>query len=145
MTENERNLNKYSDGNSIVKYVTEASLNANTIGRRVIYTLIVVLWALTYSEENGKINASIWLIISFKQNIICLFRFLVLFLICMVLQKHFSEKNGGMAFRNEASCQIVDCKTKCWMEVGCYWSFLLMLLLFITAVPLIIHVASLSE
>lgn len=151
VTEEDDHLNKYSDGNTVVKYMTDASSNANTMGRRVIYTLIAVLWAIAYSEENGRINTSIWLIISFIGGILYVYLdFLYFFLSAWfyknILKKHFiPEENGGMAYKNKRSSQIVDCKTKCWLEVGLYWSIILMLLMFITAVSLIVHVVSLFE
>ncbi len=63
--ETENPSNKYSDGEQIKNFMKEASSKRDTMGRQVIYTLIAVLWALTYSDANGKINASIWLVISF--------------------------------------------------------------------------------
>lgn len=141
-------LNRYSDGNSIVQYMTDASSKADTMGRHVMYTLIAVLWAITYSEKNGTVNASIWLLISFICGIlyVCLdffYYFLSAWIYKDILKKHFKpEKNGGMAYKDDTSCPIVDHKTKRWLDVGCYWSFALMLLLLFTAVSLIIHVAS---
>ena len=141
-------LNKYSDGNAIVKYMTDASSKADTMGRHVMYTLIAVLWAITYSEKNGTVNASIWLLISFICGIlyVCLdffYYFLSAWIYKDILKKHFKpEENGGMVYRDRISSKIVECKTKCWLDVGCYWSFALMLLLLLTAISLIIHVAS---
>ena len=143
--------NKYSDGEQIKSYLKNASSKAETMGRQVIYTLIAVLWAITYSEENGKINASIWLVISFVCGIIyvCLdflYYFLSNYFYKSILKNHFKpEENGGMVYKDNISSQIVECKTRCWMDVGCCWNFILMLLLFFTAIPLIIHVWSLSE
>lgn len=57
--EKENPSNKYSDGEQIKNFMKEASSKRDTMGSQVIYTLIAVLWALTYSEENGKITASI--------------------------------------------------------------------------------------
>ena len=52
--EKENPSNKYSDGEQIKNFMKEASSKRDTMGRQVIYTLIAVLWALTYSEENGS-------------------------------------------------------------------------------------------
>lgn len=151
VTGKESHFDKYSDGKSIVKFMTDASSNADIMGRRVAYTLIAVLWAITYSEEDGKINASILLIISFISGLlyVCLdflYYFLSAWVYKSILKENFKpEENGGMVYKNEQSSQIVDRKTKRWMEVGCYWSFALMLLLFLTALTLIIHVTCLSE
>lgn len=138
---------KYSDGEQIMNFMKDALSKRDTMGRQVIYTLIAVLWALTYSEENGKINASIWLVISFICGIlyVCL-DYLYHFVSKSILKNHFiPEENGGMVYKDRISSKIVDCRTRCWMDVGCCWSFILMLLLFFTAIPLIIHVASLSD
>lgn len=151
LIENESQLNKYSDGNSVVKYMTDASSKTQTIGRKVIYTLIAVLWAITYSEENGKINASIWLTMSFISGILYVcFDFLYYFISglyykCILTDYFIPEENGGMRYKDDKSSEIVDRKTRRWMDMGSYWSILLMLLLFLTAVPLIIHVVSLYE
>ena len=142
---------KYSDGDQIKSFMKDASSKKDTMGRQVIYTLIAVLWALTYSEENGKINASIWLVISFTCGIlyVCLdylYHFASNYFYKSILKNHFiPEEKGGMVYKDRISSKIVECKTKCWMDVGCCWSFILMLLLFFTAIPLIIHVVSLSE
>ena len=53
--EKENPSNKYSDGEQIKNFMKEASSKRDTMGRQVIYTLIAVLWALTYSEENGRL------------------------------------------------------------------------------------------
>lgn len=149
--EKENPSNKYSDGEQIKNFMKEASSKRDTMGRQVIYTLIAVLWALTYSEENGKITASIWLVISFICGIlyVCLdylYHFVSNYFYKSILKNHFiPEENGGMVYKDRISSKIVDCRTRCWMDVGCCWSFILMLLLFFTAIPLIIHVASLSD
>lgn len=149
--ETESQSNKYSDGEQIKNFMKEASSKRDTMGRQVIYTLIAVLWALTYSEENGKINASIWLVISFICGIlyVCLdylYHFVSNYFYKSILKNHFiPEENGGMVYKDRISSKIVEYRTKCWMDVGCCWSFILMLLLFFTAIPLIIHVASLSK
>ena len=134
--ETENPSNKYSDGEQIKNFMKEASSKRDTMGRQVIYTLIAVLWALTYSEENGKITASIWLVISFICGIlyVCLdylYHFVSNYFYKSILKNHFiPEENGGMVYKDRISSKIVEYRTKCWMDVGCCWSFILMLLLF---------------
>ena len=100
---------KYSDGDQIKSFMKDASSKKDTMGRQVIYTLIAVLWALTYSEENGKINASIWLVISFTCGIlyVCLdylYHFASNYFYKSILKNHFiPEENGGMVYKDRIS------------------------------------------
>ena len=112
--EKENPSNKYSDGEQIKNFMKEASSKRDTMGRQVI--------CLDY-----------------------LYHFVSNYFYKSILKNHFiPEENGGMVYKDRISSKIVEYRTKCWMDVGCCWSFILMLLLFFTAIPLIIHVASLS-
>lgn len=142
-------VNDFTDGNALVGYMQKSSKNAIEIGRRVMYALLAILWALSYSK--GTLTNSWWL----KSSLICgiayvcldhLYYVLSAWVYKRILKKYFQpQENGGMAYKEDVCRDDVDKKTKKWMDTGSYWIIVLMALIALTAAFMIVHIVRVSS
>lgn len=140
-SQNQENVTK--DGEDIVKYLSEMSIKARSVGRNVVFAVIATSWALAY---NNNVFSPIPLVVwALTLAIIYVFFDLLYYVLTTAIYKYilinFLEptKRGFQYKKGKDASQI----TRKWMNVGFVWIVVMSLLLFASSILLILHILSL--
>lgn len=141
MSQNQEIVTK--DAEDVVKYLSEMSINARSVGRSVVFAIIATSWALAYSNNVfSPIPLVVW---ALALAIIYVFFDLLYYVLLTAVYKYilinyFEPTKSGFQYKKGKDASQI---TRKWMNVGFVWIVFMSLLLLASSILMILHIFSL--
>ena len=133
------------DGADVVKYLSDMSSKARTVGRNVVFAIIATSWTLAYSNHVfHPIPVVLW---SLALSIFYVFLDLLYYVIITavfkyILLDYFNSVEGGFVYKQGKDASSITCN---WMKMGFWWMITISIILLASSLLIILYVLSLAN